>query len=66
LLLEELVTTELECALEEVTGEGWADTSEESAGTFFGDDLAKTADEALVVGYWVELDAGLDAVYTLY
>ena len=62
LLLEELVTTELEGALEEVTGEGWAGTGEERAGAFLCDDLAESADHATVVGCWVELDAGLDAV----
>ena len=61
LLLEELVPAELESALEEVTGEGWAGTGEERAGAVFGDDLAETADQALVVGDGVELDASLDA-----
>ena len=62
LLLEELVTTELEGTLEEVTGEGWADTGQESASALILDDLAEPTDETAVVGDWVELDTGLDAV----
>ena len=62
LLLEELVTTELQGTLEEVTGEGRAGTSEESASALVLDDLLEAADETAVVGGRVELDAGLDAV----
>lgn len=62
LLLEELVTTELQGTLEEVTGEGRAGTGEESASALVLDDLLEAADEAAVVGGRVELDAGLDAV----
>lgn len=62
LLLEELVTTELQGTLEEVTGEGRAGTGEESASALVLDDLLEAADEAAVVGDGVELDAGLDAV----
>lgn len=62
LLLEELVTTELQGTLEEVTGEGRAGTSEESASALVLDDLLEATDEATVVGGRVELDAGLDAV----
>ena len=62
LLLEELVTTELQGTLEEVTSEGRAGTSEESASALVLDDLLEAADEAAVVGDGVELDAGLDAV----
>lgn len=61
LLLEEFVTSELEGALEEVTGGGGTETSEESTGTVGGDDLLEGTDHALVVGDGVELDAGLDA-----
>lgn len=60
LLLEELVTSELEGALEEVTGGGWAETGQESTSALLGDDSAESTDEAAVVGDWVELDAGLD------
>lgn len=60
-LLEELVSTELEGTLEEVTGKGGTETSQESAGTLLGDDLTETANEALVVGGRVELDPRLDA-----
>lgn len=62
LLLEELVTTELQGTLEEVTGEGRAGASEESASALVLDDLPEATDEAAVVGLGVELDAGLDAV----
>ena len=62
LLLEELVSAELQGALEEVTGKGRAGTGEESASTLILDDLAEAADETAVVGLGVELDAGLDAV----
>ena len=62
LLLEELVTTELESALEEVTGEGGTDTSEKGTSTFVLDDLAETTDQTTVVGSRVELNTGLDAV----
>ncbi len=62
LLLEELVSSELEGALEEVSGGGWAETGQQGGSTLLGDDGAEAADEAAVVGDWVELDAGLDAV----
>lgn len=61
LLLEELVSTELEGTLEEVTGKGRANASPERAETLLGENLPGAADEALVVGYGVELDPGLDA-----
>jgi hypothetical protein len=62
LLLEELVSSELEGALEEVTSEGWAETGHESASTLILDDLSDTADQTAVVGGRVKLDTGLDAV----
>ena len=65
LLLEELVTTELEGALKEVTSEGRASTCPQSARAGGRDDLAETTDEALVVGDGIELDTGLDAVQVL-
>lgn len=61
LLLEELISTELERTLEEVSGKGWASAGKESASTLLGDDLTETSDQATVVGSWVELDASLDA-----
>jgi len=61
LLLEEFVTPEFECALEEVTGERWADTREECASTLVLNDLSEAADQAAVVGDGVELDSCLDA-----
>jgi len=48
--------------LEEVAGSGWAEARQEGAGAFIGNDLAEATDEAAVVGYGVELDAGFDAV----
>lgn len=62
MLLEELVTTELEGTLEEVTSEGRTDTSEKSASALVLDDLSETADKTTVVGDGVELDSRLDAV----
>jgi len=63
LLLEEFVTTKLEGTLEEVTGGGRTETSQESAGTLILDDLAETANHTTVVGLGVKLDTGLDAVF---
>jgi hypothetical protein len=62
LLLEELVSTELEGTLEEITGSGRTKTSQKSAGTFVLDDLADTTEKTAVVGDGVKLDTGLDAV----
>lgn len=64
LLLEELVTSELEGALQEVTGEGRADTSQQRTGTLAGDDLAEATNQTAVVGDGVELDPRLDAICT--
>lgn len=64
LLLEELVTTELEGTLEEVTGGGRTETSQQSASTLLLDDLAETTDQTAVVGDGVKLDSGLHAVQT--
>lgn len=61
LLLEEFVAAKLEGALEEVTGEGGADTSQKSTGALFLDDLAETADKASVVGDGVKLNSCFDA-----
>lgn len=62
LLLEKLISTELERALQEVACECWASTSEESTGTFVGDDFSEAANQAIVVCDGVELDSCLDAV----
>lgn len=61
LLLEEFVTTELESSLDEVTGSGWAETSEESTGSFILDELSESTDHTPVVGSGIELDLRLDA-----
>lgn len=60
--LEELVTSELESTLEEVTGSGWAETSPDSSEALFGDDLLESTDQTAVVCDWVELYPRLDAV----
>lgn len=62
LLLEELITTELEAPLQEVSGRGRAETSEKGTGTFIGDDLSETTDHTPVVGLGVELDSCLDTI----
>jgi hypothetical protein len=62
LLLEQLVTTELEGTLEEVTGKGGTGTGQESASTLILDDLLEATDHTPVVGLGVELDSCLDAV----
>lgn len=62
LLLEELVSTELEGTLEEVTGGGRTETSQESASTLVLDDLAEATEHAAVVGDGVKLDTGLDTI----
>ena len=61
LLLKELVTAELEGALDEVAGEGRAETGQKRTSAFILDDLAETANHATVVGRGVELNPGLDA-----
>jgi hypothetical protein len=61
LLLEELVSSEFERTLEEVTGEGRSETGHESASTLILDDLADATNETAVVGDGVKLDTGLDA-----
>ena len=66
LLLEEFVAAELEGALQEVTGEGGAETGQESAGTLVLDDFPEATDHAIVVGGRVELDTCLDAVIGQY
>lgn len=56
LLFEQLITSEFEGSLEEISSSGRSETSEESAGTLTLDDLLEAADEALVVLDRVELD----------
>lgn len=62
LLLEELVSSELEGALEEVAGSGGAETGPEGTRALGGNDLAEATDQARVVGDGVELYPSLDAV----
>jgi hypothetical protein len=61
LLLEELVSSELEGTLEEVTGSGGTKTGPDGAGTLIGDDFPEATDETGVVGGGVKLYPGLDA-----
>jgi hypothetical protein len=60
--LEELITTELEGTLKEVTGKGRASTSQEGASTLVLDNLTETTNKTAVVGSRVELNTSLDAV----
>lgn len=62
LLLEQLVSSELESTLQEVSGGGGTEASEQSAGALSLDDLLEATDHAAVVLDGVELDTGLDAV----
>ena len=61
LLLEQLVASELEGTLEEVSRRGGAEASPNGADALAGDDLAETADEAAIVFHGVELYSGFDA-----
>jgi hypothetical protein len=61
LLLEELITAELESTLKEVTGSSRTETGEESASTLVGNDLSEATNHTTVVGDRVKLDSGLDA-----
>jgi hypothetical protein len=61
LLLEELITAELESTLKEVTGGSGTETGEESASTLVGNDLSEATNHTTVVGDRVKLDSGLDA-----
>jgi hypothetical protein len=62
LLLEEFISSKLECALEEVSSSSWPETSQQSTGTLLGNDLSETSNESFVVCDGVELDSCLDAV----
>lgn len=61
-LLPELVTTELEGTLQEVTSEGGAESGQESASTLSLDDLTESSAHTLVVDGGLELDASLDDI----
>ena len=63
LLLEELVSSELEGALHEVARKGGAEARRERADALALDDLAEAIDHATVVGCRVKLDPSLDAVW---
>lgn len=65
LLLEELVSSKLECALEEVTSKCWADTGQKSTGAFICNDLTDAAKEAAIVGDGIKLDFGLDTFFSV-
>jgi hypothetical protein len=61
LLLEQLITSKLECALKEVTGSSWTETSQKSTSTLLRNNLPETSNETFVVCDWVELDSSFDA-----
>jgi hypothetical protein len=65
LLLEELVSSELEGTLEEVTSSGGTETGPDGTSTLVGNDLAEATDQARVVGDGVKLNPGLDATRVL-
>jgi hypothetical protein len=62
LLLEQFITSELECALKEITSSSWTETSSKSTNTLVGNDLSETTDKTFVICDRVELDSGLDTV----
>ena len=61
MLLEQLVTSELERALEEISSGSGTEAGQQRAGTLLCDHLSESAEEALVVCDGVELDSCLDA-----
>jgi hypothetical protein len=63
LLLEQLVPSELERALQEVTCGCRAEACREGAPAFISNYLSNAAEEASVICDGVELDSGLDAVW---
>lgn len=62
LLLEQLISSKLECALKEVTSSSWTESSQQSTGTLLGDNLSESSDQTLVVCGRVELYSCLDAI----
>jgi len=62
LLLEQFITSELECALEEVSCGGGTETSKKSSSTLVCDDLSEASDQTAVVCDGIELDSCLDAI----
>ena len=60
LLLEELVSSELEGALQKIPRGGGAEAGQKCAGAFSCDDLAEATDHAFVVGDGIELYSCLD------
>jgi hypothetical protein len=62
LLLEQLVTSELERALEEVSSGGGTEAGQQRTSTFLCDHLSESAEESLVICDGVELNSCLDAV----
>lgn len=61
LLLEEFISSELECALEEIPSSSGTKTGQESTKTFLRDRLSETSNETSVICFRVELYSGLDA-----
>ena len=65
LLLEKLISSKLECALEEVTSSGWTETSQQSTSTLLSNNLSESSDQTLVVCGRVELNSCLDATWEI-
>ena len=62
LLLEKLISSELESTLEEVSSDCGSESGEKSSSSLRRDDLAESGDHALVVDGGLELDTSLDAI----
>ena len=63
MLLEEFITSKLECALKEVTSESRADASQESTCALSLNDFSETSYQASIVCDGVELNSGLNTAY---
>lgn len=64
-MLEQLITSKFESALEEVAGRGGTEASPDGAGALVGDDLAEASNQASVVGYRIQLYPCLDSIRTV-
>jgi hypothetical protein len=63
LLLEELVSTEFEGTLKEVSSKSWANTGPNCAKAFLSNNFSEAADETSVILDGIELYSGLDTVW---
>jgi hypothetical protein len=62
LLLEQFISSELECALKKVSCSGRSEASQESSSTLLGNNLSDTAYESFVVSNGIKLDPCLNTV----